>query len=91
MSKLNQWAIGSRPTNPYQASELWETVIMGFVSEDSRFDEGIVITTSGIIGKREGKVVTRSGTEYELLEISKEYEAAYPNARERLFNSLPEV
>lgn len=56
-----------------------------------RHNDGKEITTSSVIGKRNGLVVTKSGSEYDLVDVSPDYEKTYPNAKERMMNSLPEV
>jgi signal peptidase I len=55
------------------------------------FEQGKPVSTSPIVGKRGDKVVTRSGTEYELGAVLADYEAQFPNAKERLLQSLKTV
>ena len=47
------------------------------------------ICTSPIKAKVGDLVITRSGSAYALGKINPEYETLYPNARERLFSTLP--
>jgi hypothetical protein len=47
--------------------------------------------TTEVIGKRGEKVVTKSGTEYTLGEIDPLYEQHFPNAKQRLLNTLLEI
>lgn len=64
--------------------------LSGRISQDDRFFDGDRVTTSTIKGKCGGKVLTNSGTLYDLGEPEAAYEKEFPNARERLFNSLPD-
>lgn len=48
------------------------------------------ITTSEIVGKTsQGYVITYSGSLYDLMDIDPAYEEKFPNAKEKLINSLP--
>lgn len=89
--KLENWAIVALPSDPYEAPELWRQSIYGDVYDNPRFDDGTRVTTSRIVGKRNGNVVTKSGSEYELGQVSAQYEEQYPDAFNRLMNSLDEV
>lgn len=90
MTILNKWAVVSKG-DPYQAPELCTDHLTGEVASHPRFKDGKEITTSRIIGQRNGNVVTRSGTEYALGEVHPNYEKQFPNARHRLLTSLPAV
>lgn len=64
--KLEEWSVCNRPADPYQAPELWSTILSGKVYGHSRFPDGTHIDTSLIV-KAEGRIVhTYSGTQYEL-------------------------
>ena len=80
-----------REVDPYTPPELVKNYLAGFVFGDSRRDDGTDITTSRIIGKRNGSVVTRSGSEYELDDVDPKYEELFPDAKNRLLNSLKEI
>ena len=50
------------------------------------------ITTSRIVGKTsDNKVITKSGSVYELGVVLPDYEQHFPNARDRLLNTLPNL
>ncbi len=89
--KLTNWSIVSRTANPFQAPELGTQCLYGNVYNNPKFEDNQDVTTSRIIGKRNGKVVTRSGSEYELDGVDPIYEAAYPDAFNRLMNTLDEI
>ena len=49
------------------------------------------MTTSHILGKRDGLVVCDDGNSWELLEPNADYEKIWPNARALFLQYLPEV
>ena len=49
------------------------------------------IKTSSIVGKRNGNIVTKSGSEYELVSVAPQYETLYPDAYNRTMAVLSEV
>lgn len=78
--------------SPYLAPELWKRKLHGIlIDPECPEDDDHWITTSSIVGKRGDCIVTNSGSEYLLGEVNPSYERSFPNARERLFNSLKEV
>ena len=86
--ELNNWYVGEDPRHhdPYLAPECRIQCLGG-----NRVGDGDVITT-GIVGKSaDGCVVTRSGSHYKLMEVDPAYEAEYPDAFNRLMNSLEAV
>jgi hypothetical protein len=85
--KLENWSVATLGT-PYTAPELILSALIGNIYGHHTFKDGLNITTSAIIGKRNDFIVTRSGSLYELGEVSKEYESLYPNAKSRLLDSL---
>lgn len=86
---LENWGVVA--FDPYQAPEIQQQSLQGNVYHSSKFPDGHSIVTSPIIGKRNDTVITLSGSEYHLGKVSDEYEKLYPDARTRLFDSLPEV
>ena len=90
MKTLQDWAIVSNAT-PYTAPECITQSLHGRVYGHAKFADGETVRTSYIVGKRGHLVVTKSGSLYKLGRVSKKYAKLYPNARKRLFNSLPEV
>lgn len=89
---LENWAV-VYPANisPYTPPELITAHLAGIAMNHPRFEENKDITTSAIVGKRQNSVVTKSGSVYVLGDPAKDYEAQFPNAEKRLFDTLPEV
>lgn len=85
--RIERWSIGV--LDPYTPPELQAKSLSGEVYGHPRFDDGDKITTSAIVGVRDGRIVTRSVSEYELGEPHPEYEAAYPNAKQRALLCRP--
>jgi hypothetical protein len=85
---LENWSIVNINDNPYDPSEMIIQALHGIVYGHYNFQDGSHITTSRIKAYKNGKIVTVSGSEYDLGEIDPEYEALYPNARDRLIKSL---
>jgi hypothetical protein len=86
--KLENWSVVYGPWDGYKAPEQITSHLYGFVYGNPKFVDGIDITTSAIRGQRDGRIVTQSGTEYELGATDPIYETKFPDARQRLFNSL---
>jgi len=85
--KIDNWAVVGR--DPYLAPELQTNHLIGTVTNHPAHEDGREVKTSRIVGMEEPDIViTVSGSRYVLGEIDPEYEAEYPNARERLFDSL---
>lgn len=80
--KLDNWAIVYNGS-PYTAPEIRSQSLCG-----DRGDN--IVTTSRIIGKI-GNCVATMNSLYMLERPSLEYEAVYPNAKQRLFDSLTEI
>lgn len=89
--KLENWGVVSIPSNPCQAPELGIMCLSGEVYDSSKFKDGTSVTTSEVIGKDGDTVVTYSGSKYELGQPHPTYEEKFPNARERLFNTLSSI
>lgn len=85
---IHGWAVVIDSNDPYKAPELWTQKISGLLDSE---DSDHWIKTSSIKGKRGEFLVTNSGSEYILGSVNPEYELQFPNARKRLFDSLPEV
>lgn len=82
--KLENWAVVGH--NPYLAPELQYQQLQGTVFDHPRFADGTFITTSAVAGVEDGRIRTKSGSLYTLGEVNPEYEAEFPNARERILN-----
>lgn len=89
-TKIDNWVFVHGGGDPYKAPEVGGLFLNGIVTGHPVRPDGNQVTTSAIAGKRGGKVVTKN-TEYELGEARADYEAAYPGARQRLLDSLPEL
>lgn len=85
MPRLDNWSVVGT-FDPYQAPEQQVKKLHGQVSDHPMFPDGVMITTSAIAAIEADTVVTHSGSRYELGIVDPGYEAAYPNARERLFS-----
>lgn len=89
--KLCGWALVYKESNPYNAPELQSVCLCGNARLHPRFRNGENITTSRIIGKTEDGCVRTLNTTYELGLPSDSYEAMFPDAKQRLLNSLEVV
>lgn len=87
MPTLRNWSIATE--NPYQAPELARPC--GLVYDHPTIPDGSHIRTSRPVARRGDVLLTESGREYRLEGIDPMYEEAFPDARERLLASLPEV
>lgn len=82
--KLENWSVNFLPFDLYIAPEQIKCRASGQVYGNPKFEDGEVITTSRIVKVENGCIVTKSGSFYELGEPHPDYEAAYPNAKERV-------
>lgn len=88
--KLENWSVITA-ADPYMAPEMMSLHLQGNVFNDSRREDNTNVVTSKVIGQRNGRVVTNSGSEYELGGVDPNYELLFPNAKLRCFTSLPPV
>lgn len=88
---LEDWAVVTTPISPYQAPEARSHRLHGKVSNHNLFVDGAEVTTSAILGKQGEFVVVKSGKLYSLGTPAEDYERQFPDAKERLFDSLPEI
>lgn len=91
--KLENWSFTIKERDPYTPPKASTPVLQGNVygHPNPKNHDGKFIVTSRLMGKRNGHVVTQSGSEYELGEVDPNYEKAFPNAKERLFKQLKDV
>ena len=82
--KLEDWSITAHK-DPFRAPELTIQRLSGKIYGHPNYEDGDEITTSPISDSNGDKIVTESGSEYELGEVNQVYEALFPNARARLF------
>lgn len=86
---LSPWAVVT-PADPYIAPECRVPLLSGDAFGHPRFPDGKNITTSAVIGKdAQDNVLTKSGSVYQLGDPATAYAEAFPNARQRLLDSLP--
>ncbi len=85
---LENWALVNR--DPYLAPELATFSLVGGVYGDPTREPGKRIITSMVVGKVGEYVKTFSGSFYKLGAVDPEYEKLFPNAKQRLFDILPE-
>lgn len=86
--KLNRWCVVSRTEYGFQPPDSGPNCLQGYVLGHHCHADGKGVTTSRLVGRNGDRVVTRSGSEYDLEEPDPAYEAQYPNAKERLLESL---
>lgn len=86
---LSPWAVVT-PADPYLAPECRVPLLSGDAFGHPRFADGHNVTTSPPIGKdSHGNIHTKSGSVYQLGDPATAYAEAFPNARQRLLDSLP--
>ncbi len=85
--KLENWSIVCR-YDPYRAPELQSSILRGNVFGDPRFEDGARIDISAIDCIDRDEIVTCSGRRFQLGTVDPEYEKAFPNAKQRLLDSL---
>lgn len=90
---IHNWSVVNWRPSPYAAPEQGVQRISGKleVSGDQKPEYRDDILTSSPVGKRDDCVVTKSGSHYKLGDVDPEYERLFPNAKKRLFDSLPIV
>jgi len=89
--RLENWSLVTRVSNPYQAPELGVPCLHGLVYGHPKLPDGYEMSSSRVV-KTEGEdIITESGTHYELGQIDPEYEKIYPNAKQRLIESLKKI
>ena len=83
--KLDEWYLEYAQTDPYKEPHI---VLKGKVYDSRRFNDGDTIQTSRVVKLSLTQVETLSGSVYILGEPDQEYEAAYPNAKQRLVDAF---
>ena len=63
----------------------------GFVSGHPCCADGKEVTTSCVVGRAGNKVVTKSGSEYELGTVDPAYESMFPGAPQRVLARLSRI
>ena len=90
MPRLENWSVIRQPKDPYSPPEFWPDRLHGNVYGHIKFADGEEMSTSTPVRLSEDglRVVVRSGKEYQLGAVDPEYNILYPNARQRLLDSL---
>ena len=92
MPTLKNWFTSrAEPDNVYKPPENGALILAGEVYDRAGFEDGERVKTSAIVARNGDKVVTASGTEYELGDIEPGFAEKYPDARQHLLNQLPDV
>jgi len=87
---LENWSLVFK--DPYQAPELQRPALHGDVYGHPNFEDGSTVTTSTIVGITDDeKIITHSGSEYELGEVDPRYEKLFPKARDRVIKTAKEL
>jgi len=90
--RIEDWSIGTNDPNPYLSPEQMVLRLDGKVYGHPRFPDGDRVVTTRIVSSEEdGTVITRSGSRYVLGEVAPDYEAIYPNAKERTLEALKKL
>ena len=84
--RLENWSCTYGYVSPYTAPEQLQQRLAGEVYDHPNFPDGDEIVTSSIIAICDGRVMTRSGSMYDLGVVDPAYEEKFPNARNRLLN-----
>ena len=96
MPRLERWSLVNLAASPWQPPEVGVQGLHGRVYGHPRFEDGDEVTTTRVVKVEVEKlyapdgvscciaVLTASGSRYTLGEVDPGYEAAFPNARERL-------
>jgi len=82
--KLERWWVVSRIQGGIVPPEEPGNRLCGVVTGHHRIADGHEVTTSPVLLRRGDRVVTKSGSEYELGQPERVYESVFPGARERL-------
>jgi hypothetical protein len=87
-AKLQHWSLHSRPLGEWQSPEQDGVRVFGYVYGHPLHRDGKEVLTSPVIRCSANRIVTRSGSEYELGAVNPAYERRYPGALDRLLIRL---
>ena len=88
IAKLQHWSLRSRPLGEWQSPEDDGVCVFGFLMGHPRHCDGKEVLTSRVVRCQDNRIVTKSGSEYELGSPDPSYERSYPGALQRLFARL---
>ncbi len=87
-TKLHRWSLRSRSLGDWQSPEEVGACLFGIVSGHPRHIDGKEVVTTPLVRCEANRVVTRSGSEYELGSSDPAYERLFPGALQRLLARL---
>ena len=87
-TRLEHWSLRSRPLGRIEPPEEDAVCLFGLVAGHQRHRDGKEVLTSAVVYWADNRVVTKSGTEYELGAVDPSYERCYPGALQRLLARL---
>lgn len=89
--KLENWSVIQMLGSGYDAPEIVKLHFRGLSYGHPRFEDGSPIVTTSIVGFSNGVFKTSSGSEYVLGNVDENYEAVYPNARQRVLDAASKM
>ena len=87
-TRLEHWSLRSRPLGLVQAPEEEDVCLFGVVVGHPRHRDGKEVLTSPVMHYDADRIITKSGSEYELGLVDPSYERCYPGALQRLLSRL---
>jgi hypothetical protein len=84
IARLQCWSLFSKPPGEWEPPEKDGVRVFGFVFGHPRHLDGKELLTSPVLRCCANRIVTRSGSEYELGSIDPAYERRYPGSLRRL-------
>lgn len=88
MVRIENWSVAFGRGDKYLPPELEPVCLHGKVFGHPRFTDGEEITTSPIVGyDKEAGIVVCKSRQYRLGAINPDYEAKFPNAREKFIKT----
>ena len=87
-TRLEHWSLRSRPLGLVEAPEQEDVCLFGVIVGHPFHRDGKEVLTSPVRHYRANRIVTKSGSEYELGSVDPSYERCYPAALQRLLSCL---
>jgi hypothetical protein len=87
-TRLERWSLRSRPFGLLQPPEEEDVCLFGVVVGHPCHRDGKEVLTSPVMHYGAKRIVTKSGSEYELGLVDPSYERFFPGAFERLLSRL---
>lgn len=91
--RLTNWrVVGVMPSSGFlRLPENATTHLSGVVTGHPKKADGTPVTTSRVVGRDGSRIVTESGSRYELGDVDPAYEQVFLGAKNRFLASLPQV